>query len=401
MGFTVDTAPTLLAGLGWPAGVLLIALLASRRTPLPRGWDALHRVVRPAVSSLVAVLLVAVAAGFAAAGYAAIGDDHPGGSPGPRCWERRTVCGWGCRPGCSSRGTPRGTGRSWGPCPIPWRSAAEGDGGAGHPGCAGRAGRAGVAAGGGRGDGDAAGGRGDGGADAGGGEYAGGGWFRGAVCGAAERRRGGDTAGAGVAHRGVRGRLAVRAGVRRLRRGAGPARAPRRSGAARRGVGRGGGRGGGSAGVGVRGGGDAGGGTGTGCRRLADVGALGALPAGDAVPPAPPGDQSVPTAAGGADGTGLPEDAVPGRGTPAGSARSPAPGNGADDVAAAPTVISPTPPPRPPRPDRRRLWPDKVPPPPRLLLPRPAPRVYASPSDETRTAGSRAGGTGRGTAGGR
>ncbi|MFD7282541.1 streptophobe family protein [Streptomyces sp. NPDC059862] len=77
VGFTVDTAPTLLGGLGWSAGVLLIALLASRRTPLPRGWEAVHRVVRPAVSALVAVLLVAVAAGLAAAAYAAIGDDHP------------------------------------------------------------------------------------------------------------------------------------------------------------------------------------------------------------------------------------------------------------------------------------------------------------------------------------
>ncbi|MFF7974858.1 streptophobe family protein [Streptomyces sp. NPDC007905] len=77
VGFTVDTAPTLLGGLGWSAGVLLIALLASRRTPLPPGWEAVHRVVRPAVSALVTVLLVAVAAGLAAAVYAAIGDGHP------------------------------------------------------------------------------------------------------------------------------------------------------------------------------------------------------------------------------------------------------------------------------------------------------------------------------------
>ncbi|MFE7446706.1 streptophobe family protein [Streptomyces chartreusis] len=77
VGFTVDTAPTLLGGLAWSAGVLLIALLASRRTPLPRAWDAVHRVVRPAVSALVAVLLMAVVAGLAAAAYAAIGDDHP------------------------------------------------------------------------------------------------------------------------------------------------------------------------------------------------------------------------------------------------------------------------------------------------------------------------------------
>jgi hypothetical protein len=77
VGFTVDTAPTLLGGLGWSAGVLLIALLASRRTPLPRGWDVVHRVVRPAASALVTVVLLTVAAGFAAAVYAAIGDDHP------------------------------------------------------------------------------------------------------------------------------------------------------------------------------------------------------------------------------------------------------------------------------------------------------------------------------------
>ncbi|MFH8898652.1 streptophobe family protein [Streptomyces coeruleorubidus] len=77
VGFTVDTAPTLLGGLGWSAGILLIALLASRRTPLPRGWEAVHRVVRPAVSAVVTVLLVAVVAGLAAAAYAATGDDHP------------------------------------------------------------------------------------------------------------------------------------------------------------------------------------------------------------------------------------------------------------------------------------------------------------------------------------
>ncbi|QEU95281.1 hypothetical protein CP970_34105 [Streptomyces kanamyceticus] len=78
VGFTVDTAPTLLGGAVWVAGVLLIALLASRRTPLPRGLDVLHRVVRPAVSALVAVVVVAVLAGLAAAAYAMVGDDHPG-----------------------------------------------------------------------------------------------------------------------------------------------------------------------------------------------------------------------------------------------------------------------------------------------------------------------------------
>ncbi|MCC5479356.1 streptophobe family protein [Streptomyces barringtoniae] len=78
VGFTVDTAATLVGGVLWCAGVLLIALLASRRAPLPPGWSVVHRAVRPAVSALVAVLLLAVAAGLAAAAYAAIGDDHPG-----------------------------------------------------------------------------------------------------------------------------------------------------------------------------------------------------------------------------------------------------------------------------------------------------------------------------------
>ncbi|MFE7840343.1 streptophobe family protein [Streptomyces sp. NPDC057474] len=77
VGFTVDTVPTLLGGLAWCLGVLLIALLASRRTPLPPGLAAVHRVVRPAVSAVVTVLLVAVLAGLAAAVYAAISDPHP------------------------------------------------------------------------------------------------------------------------------------------------------------------------------------------------------------------------------------------------------------------------------------------------------------------------------------
>ncbi|MFI0979073.1 streptophobe family protein [Streptomyces sp. NPDC021093] len=78
VGFGVNTGSSLLGGTVWVVGVLLIALLASRRTPLPRGWDAVHRVLRPAASALVAVLVVAVLAGIAAALYAAIGDDHPG-----------------------------------------------------------------------------------------------------------------------------------------------------------------------------------------------------------------------------------------------------------------------------------------------------------------------------------
>ncbi|MEU8893903.1 streptophobe family protein [Streptomyces sp. NPDC048442] len=78
VGFGVNAGSSLLGGAVWVVGVLLIALLASRRTPLPRGWDAVHRVLRPAASALVAVGVVAVLAGVAAALYAAIGDEHPG-----------------------------------------------------------------------------------------------------------------------------------------------------------------------------------------------------------------------------------------------------------------------------------------------------------------------------------
>ncbi|CAM5354222.1 hypothetical protein SXANM310S_05246 [Streptomyces xanthochromogenes] len=77
VGFGVDAGRSLVGAACWAAAVLVIALLASRRTPLPRAWSALHRVVRPAVSAVVTVVLVAVAAGLAAAAYAAIGDAHP------------------------------------------------------------------------------------------------------------------------------------------------------------------------------------------------------------------------------------------------------------------------------------------------------------------------------------
>ncbi|MFF3398639.1 streptophobe family protein [Streptomyces sp. NPDC002659] len=79
VGFSVNTVDSLAGALFWVLGVLVVALLASRRSPLPGGAlaAAVRRNVRPAASALVAVLLVAVLAGYAAAGYAAIGDDHP------------------------------------------------------------------------------------------------------------------------------------------------------------------------------------------------------------------------------------------------------------------------------------------------------------------------------------
>ncbi|MEU8552051.1 streptophobe family protein [Streptomyces roseoverticillatus] len=77
VGFSVRTGPSLLGGAAWVLIVLLIAVLGARRAPLPRGWQVLHRGVRPAVSALCAVLVLAVAAGLAAAAYAATGDDAP------------------------------------------------------------------------------------------------------------------------------------------------------------------------------------------------------------------------------------------------------------------------------------------------------------------------------------
>ncbi|MFI9718996.1 streptophobe family protein [Streptomyces sp. NPDC052396] len=78
VGFTVRTGPSLLGGAVWVLAVLLITVLAARRAPLPPRWALLHRSVRPAVSALCAVLVLAVAAGWAAAAVAASHDDHPG-----------------------------------------------------------------------------------------------------------------------------------------------------------------------------------------------------------------------------------------------------------------------------------------------------------------------------------
>ncbi|MEU6345594.1 streptophobe family protein [Streptomyces sp. NPDC046977] len=77
VSFHVDTGRSLLGGLLWVLAVLLLSLLASRRTPLPPGMEAVHTVVRPAASALRWVLLLAVVAGCAAAGYAAATEDDP------------------------------------------------------------------------------------------------------------------------------------------------------------------------------------------------------------------------------------------------------------------------------------------------------------------------------------
>ncbi|MEV6649486.1 streptophobe family protein [Streptomyces sp. NPDC051219] len=111
VGFTVNAAESLSGGAGWVLGVVTIALLTSRRAPLPRGWDVLHRVVRPAASALVTVVLVAVLAGLAAAAYAAVGDGDP----------KRIA-------GAALLGAPNGV---WMAVPIglfvPWEGAATGE----------------------------------------------------------------------------------------------------------------------------------------------------------------------------------------------------------------------------------------------------------------------------------
>ncbi len=401
--FTVDTAPTLLAGLGWPACVLLIALLASRRTLLPRGWDALHRVVRPAVSSLVAVLLVAVAAGFAAAGYAAIGDDHP----------RRIA-------GAALLGAPNGV---WLGVPaglfVPWDAQGNGAllGALPHPlddllrrgteepvtlgalaGLDGRVWLLGVAA-----------------ATAMllvgvltgvrtpvvGSTPGEGGfavrcavrlsaaaaatlpvlvWLTEVSVGGSLSVLGYDVFDAGLDLRGRLGAAALLGAVWGAGAGAAGALLAWTCGVA-----------GTRVAVLARGAGEEG---------SPPSGPSGPYRPGTPYRPPDPGTNPYLRLPGARTERAAPEDAVPGRGTPAGSARSPAPGNGADDVAAAPTVINPTPPPRPPRPDRRRLWPDKVPPPP---PPPPAPRPSGAREPERRDPDGREprGRNGEGDGGGR
>jgi hypothetical protein len=78
IGFHVNTGQTLLGGLLWVLMVLVIALLASRRTVLPQGWGFVQRSVRPAASALVTMVLITVAAGVAAGLYAAATGDEPG-----------------------------------------------------------------------------------------------------------------------------------------------------------------------------------------------------------------------------------------------------------------------------------------------------------------------------------
>ncbi|MGJ7880839.1 streptophobe family protein [Streptomyces rochei] len=63
VGFTTDVPLTVLFGLLWLAGVLLSALLVSRRAPLPGRLLRLHTSVRPVAHAMLALLLAYVVVG--------------------------------------------------------------------------------------------------------------------------------------------------------------------------------------------------------------------------------------------------------------------------------------------------------------------------------------------------
>ncbi|MFG3164834.1 streptophobe family protein [Streptomyces sp. NPDC048232] len=63
VGFTADLPLTVLFGLLWLAGVLVLALLVSRGAPLPGRLLRLHTAVRPAAYAMVALLLAYVVIG--------------------------------------------------------------------------------------------------------------------------------------------------------------------------------------------------------------------------------------------------------------------------------------------------------------------------------------------------
>ncbi len=65
VGFEADVAQTVLFGLLWLAGVLVLALLVSPRAPLPARLLRFHASVRPAAYAVVALLLAYVALGVA------------------------------------------------------------------------------------------------------------------------------------------------------------------------------------------------------------------------------------------------------------------------------------------------------------------------------------------------
>ncbi|MCX5231784.1 streptophobe family protein [Streptomyces sp. NBC_00233] len=64
VGFRTDVGPTLFYGLLWILGVLVVALLVSRRTPLPPRFVRYHEPVRPAAYAMLLLLLAYVVVGL-------------------------------------------------------------------------------------------------------------------------------------------------------------------------------------------------------------------------------------------------------------------------------------------------------------------------------------------------
>ncbi|MFE3034981.1 streptophobe family protein [Streptomyces canus] len=76
VGFTTDVPQTVLFGLLWLAGVLLLALLVSRRAPLPGRLLPLQESVRPAAHAMVVLLLAYVVIGVLVALVVAVTRGH-------------------------------------------------------------------------------------------------------------------------------------------------------------------------------------------------------------------------------------------------------------------------------------------------------------------------------------
>ncbi|WP_093803799.1 streptophobe family protein [Streptomyces sp. Wb2n-11] len=77
VGFRTDLPVTLLLGLLWLAGLLAVALLVSRRAPLPARLVRFQEPVRPAAFAMVALLLSCVVLGLVVALVVAVTRDHP------------------------------------------------------------------------------------------------------------------------------------------------------------------------------------------------------------------------------------------------------------------------------------------------------------------------------------
>lgn len=77
VGFSTDVPQTVLIGLLWLAGVLLVALMVSRGAPLPAGLLRFQTSVRPAAHAMVLLLLAAVVIGLVIALVVAATRGHP------------------------------------------------------------------------------------------------------------------------------------------------------------------------------------------------------------------------------------------------------------------------------------------------------------------------------------